>query len=121
MECAAQDREDRGFSPRRQVHAFPCTVADVAIHFWINRHAGAVLLRWRVGDETPSEASSTSPDQPTDLLALAVGVLAYARSHRRGSAGRVEVEADGVREVVDDHEQAEQLVRSRLGLPASGL
>ena len=37
------------------------------------------------------------------------------------SAGRVEVEADGVREVVDDHEQAEQLVRSRLGLPASGL
>lgn len=99
----------------------PGTVPDVAIHFWINRQRDTVLLRWRVGDETPNEAASTSPDQPTDLLALAVGVLAYAKSHRRGLRGRVEVEADGVRDVVEDHDEAERLVRSRLGLPETGL
>lgn len=93
----------------------------MAIHFWINRQPGAVLLRWRVGDETPSEASSASPDQPMDLLALAVGVLAYAKSHRRGLQSIVQVEAEGVRDVVHDHEEAERLVRARLGLSDSGL
>ena len=93
----------------------------MAIHFWINRQPGTVLLRWRVGDEPPSEASSASPDQPMDLLALAVGVLASAKSHRREEQSLVQVEADGVREVAEDHDAAERLVRSRLGLPDDAL
>lgn len=89
----------------------------MAIHFWINRQPGTVLLRWRVGDETPNEASSSSPEQPMDLLALAVGVLAYAKSHRRGLQSVVAIEAEGVRDIAEDHDAAERLVRSRLGLP----